>query len=117
MFSFTYTNDNKVEAGPHAGEVPPEAEGDPLEQHLDGEEHREDEVDDLEDEHELLVVLQVDVLEAEREAGGEDQQEDRPLEERVVHDVVDHLAHVVPRVHQPSVVETRGPSETEKKER
>ncbi len=63
----TYTNDDKVEAGPDTGEVSEEPEGDPLEEHLDGEEDGEDHVDDLEDELELLVVLQVDVLEAERQ--------------------------------------------------
>ena len=113
----TYADNDKVQTRPHAREVPPQSKCNPLEQHLYGEEDCENHVDNLEDEDELLVVLEVDVLEAEREAGGEDQQEDRPLEERVVHDVVDHLAHVVPRVHQPSVVETRGPRETGNKER
>ncbi len=53
----TYANDDEVKAGPGAGEVSPEAEGDPLEDHLDGEEDREHHVDDLQDEQELLVVL------------------------------------------------------------
>ncbi len=53
----TYANDDEVKAGPGAGEVPPEAEGDPLEDHLDGEEDGEHHVDDLQDEQKLLVVL------------------------------------------------------------
>ena len=48
-------------------DAPEESEGDPLEEHLDEEEDGEDHVDDLEDEDELLVVLQVDVLEAQRQ--------------------------------------------------
>ena len=69
----TYADDDKVQAGPHAGEVPPQPERDPLEQHLDGEEDCEDHVDDLQDEDELLVVLQVDVLEAEGQTGTENE--------------------------------------------
>ena len=105
----THADDDKVQAGPHAGEVSEEAEGHPLEEHLDGEEDGEDHVDHLEDEHELLVVLQVDVLEAEGEAGGEDEEEDGPLEEGVVHHVVDDPAELVPPGHQRGVVQAVGP--------
>ena len=54
---YTYADNNKIEAGPDAGEVSPEPEGDPFEQHLDGEQDGEDQVHDLKDELELLVVL------------------------------------------------------------
>ena len=47
----TYADDDKVQAGPHAGEVPPQPERDPLEQHLDGEEDGEHQVHDFQDEH------------------------------------------------------------------
>ena len=63
-----YTNDDKVQAGPDAGEVAEEAEGNPLQEHLHGEEDSKDHVHNLQDELQLLVVLQVDVLEAERQA-------------------------------------------------
>ena len=64
----TYTDDDKVETGPDAGEVSEEAEGDPLEEHLHGEEDGKHHVHDLQDELQLLVVLQVDVFEAQRQA-------------------------------------------------
>ena len=67
-FERAYTNDDKVQAGPDAGEVAEEAEGNPLEEHLHGEEDSEDHVHNLQDELQLLVVLQVDVFEAERQA-------------------------------------------------
>ena len=54
----TYAYDDKVQTGPHGREVSPESEGDPLEQHLDREEDGEHQVHDLEDEHQLLVVLE-----------------------------------------------------------
>ena len=50
-----------------AGYPPKEAEGDPLEQHLDEEEDGEDHVHNLQDEYQLLVVLQIDVLETQRQ--------------------------------------------------
>ena len=49
------------------GYPPKEAEGDPLEQHLDEEEDGEDHVHNLQDEYQLLVVLQIDVLETQRQ--------------------------------------------------
>jgi hypothetical protein len=64
----TYANNDKVKACPDAGEVSEEAEGNPLEEHLHGEEDGKHHIDNLQDELELLVVLQVDVLEAEGEA-------------------------------------------------
>ena len=55
---FTYTDDDKIEAGPGTSEVSPEAKGDPLEQHFNCEEDSEHHVDDFQDKHQLLVVLQ-----------------------------------------------------------
>ena len=48
--------------------IPKQPEGHPLEQHLDEEEDGEDHIDNLQDEDEFLVVLQVDVFEAEGQA-------------------------------------------------
>ena len=62
----TYANNDEVETSPHAGEVSEESEGDPLEEHLDGEENSKHEVNDFQDKLEFLVVLQVDILEAQR---------------------------------------------------
>ena len=61
----TYNDNDEVKASPDTSEVSPEAKGDPLEEHLDGEEDGKDEVDDLEDEFQLLIVLQVDIFKAE----------------------------------------------------
>ena len=63
----TYNDNDEVKASPDTSEVSPEAKGDPLEEHLDGEEDGKDEVDDLEDEFQLLIVLQVDIFKAERQ--------------------------------------------------
>ena len=46
---------------------------------------------------------------------GKDEEEDGPLEERVIHNVVNHFPRLVPRVHEPSVVQTRAPEEAGKK--
>ncbi len=43
----TYADNDKIKTGPGAGEVSPEAECDPLEDHLDGEQNGEDHVHDL----------------------------------------------------------------------
>ena len=59
-------NDATCIALPSTNSAPEEAEGDPLEQHLDEEEDGEDHVHNLQDEYQLLVVLQIDVLEAQR---------------------------------------------------
>ena len=67
----TYANDDEIQTGPGAGKVPPEAKCNPLEDHLDGEQDGEDHVHDLQDEHQLLVVLQVDVLEAKGKTAAE----------------------------------------------
>ena len=61
----TYNDNDEVKASPDTSEVSPEAKGDPLEEHLDGEEDGKDEVDNLEDEFQLLIVLQVDIFKAE----------------------------------------------------
>ena len=61
----TYNDNDEVKASPDASKVSPEAKGDPLEKHLDGEEDGKDEVDDLQDEFQLLIVLQVDIFKAE----------------------------------------------------
>ena len=61
----TYNDNDEVKASPDTPKVSPEAKGDPLEEHLDGEEDGKDEVDDLEDEFQLLIVLQVDIFKAE----------------------------------------------------
>jgi hypothetical protein len=47
----TYANDDEIQTSPCAGEVPPEAECNPLEDHFDGEQDGEDHVHDLQDEH------------------------------------------------------------------
>lgn len=64
MLVATHANDDEVQAGPSAGEVSPEAEGNPLQDHLDSEEDGKNHVHDLENEQKLLVVLKVYVLEA-----------------------------------------------------
>lgn len=64
IVKFAHTNDDEIETGPSAGEVSPESERDPFENHFDGEQDREHHVDDLQDEQELFVVLKVDVFEA-----------------------------------------------------
>ena len=66
----TYADNDKVQTRPHAREVPPQSKCNPLEQHLYGEEDCENHVDNLEDEDELLVVLEVDVLEAQGKTEG-----------------------------------------------
>ena len=63
-----YANNDKIETCPSTCEVSPESEGYPLEDHLDGEEDCEDHVHDLQDEQQLLVVLKIDVFEAQWEA-------------------------------------------------
>lgn len=74
QYIFAYTNNHEVEAGPGAREVSPQAKRDPLEQHLDEKEHGENHVNDLEDEHQLFVVLEIDVFKAQREARGKNEQ-------------------------------------------
>ena len=54
---YTHTNYHKIEAGPHWGEVSPEAESHPLEQHLDGEEDGEDHVHNLEISPKICCLL------------------------------------------------------------
>ena len=100
----THDYDDEVEASPDAAKVAPESESDPLEKHLDGEEDGEDKVDNLQDEFQLLIVLEVDIFKAEGQTanieywdiakandrpGCKDEEEDGPLEEGVVDDVVD----------------------------
>lgn len=107
----THADNDKVQAGPHAGKVAPQAKGHPLQQHLNGEENSKDQVDNLEDKHELLVVLEIDVLETEGQAGGKDEQEDGPLEKGVVHNVMDHFSHLVPPSHDEGVIQASAKGE------
>ena len=47
----TYTDDDKIKAGPSICEVSPQAESYPLEYHLDEEKHRKHQVDDFQNKH------------------------------------------------------------------
>ena len=47
----TYTDDDKIKAGPSTCEVSPQAESYPLEYHLDEEKHRKHQVDDFQNKH------------------------------------------------------------------
>ena len=47
----TYTDDDKIKAGPSICEVSPQAESYPLEYHLYEEEHRKHQVDDFQNKH------------------------------------------------------------------
>ena len=53
----TYTDDDKIKAGPSTCEVSPQAESYPLEYHLDEEKHRKHQVDDFQNKHQLSDVV------------------------------------------------------------
>lgn len=92
----TYEYDDKVQYRPEAGEVLGKPQGDPLEQHLDDKDQTEDKVGPVEDLLEPLVLVQVDVLEAERDAGRKDQHQHEPLEGGRVDVLQDGLPKSVP---------------------
>ena len=52
----TYTDDDKIKAGPSICEVSPQAESYPLEYHLYEEQHRKHQVDDFQNKHQLSDV-------------------------------------------------------------
>ena len=68
IICFTYDDNNKIQAGPHTGEVFVETESDPLEEHLNCEEDGKNHVNNLKDELEFFIVLQVDIFKAQRKA-------------------------------------------------
>lgn len=98
----THKDDDEVENSPEAGEVSPEAEGGPLEQHLDDEQDAKGEVGPVENCLEQRVVVEVDVLEAQGDARREDHHEHDPLKGGRV----DHLEHTLAH-KEPSLAHVR----------
>jgi hypothetical protein len=90
-FESTHKDDDEVKDSPETGEVSPEAERGPLEQHLDDKQDAEGEVGPVENRLEQRVVVEVDVLEAQGDARGENHHQDDPLESGRV----DHLEHTL----------------------
>ena len=65
----SYQHYNEIQTGPHTGKVLVEAKSYPFEKHFHREQNCEHEIDNLQNEFELLIVLKVDIFEAERKAG------------------------------------------------
>lgn len=81
----TYENDYKIQDCPETGEVFTVTQRQPLEEHLHDEQHAEAEIRPVEDVLKARIVIQIDVFEAKRYRGWEDQHQDHPLEGRRVH--------------------------------
>lgn len=94
--SNTYEYDHKVQDRPEAGEILGKPQRDPLQEHFDDEDEAEDEIRPVEDALQILVLVQVDILEAERYAGGEDQYEHKPFERGRVDVLQDELPKSIP---------------------
>lgn len=96
--SKTYENDYKVEDCPKTGEVFTVTKCEPFKEHLGAEERAKEQIGPVQDVLQAGIVVQVDVLEAQRDRGGEDQDEDYPLEGRRVHDREHRCPHCNPLV-------------------
>lgn len=92
----TYEYDDKVQYRPEAGEIIGKPQGDPLEQHLDDENQTEDKIGPVEDLLQLFVLVQVDIFEAQGDAGGKDQYQHEPFEGRSVYVLQSFLAKSIP---------------------
>lgn len=92
----TYKHDDKVQYGPKTGEILGKPQGDPLKQHLDDENKAENKVGPVEDSLQLFVLVEVNVLEAQCDAGREDQHQHEPFEGRRVYVLQNVLAKSIP---------------------
>lgn len=92
----TYKYDDKVQYGPKTGEILGKPQGDPLKQHLDDENKAENEIGPVEDSLQLLVFVEVNVFEAQRDAGGEYQHQHEPFEGRSVYVLENVLTKSIP---------------------
>jgi hypothetical protein len=95
-FVSIYHDDDKIQSRPHGGEVILDAQGDPLDKHLDGEEDGEGGVGPAQDVLQPRVLFQVNVLEAERDGRAEDEDQHGPFEERMFDDPQQEDARVTP---------------------
>ena len=64
----TYTNNNKVQTSPGTSEVSPESKGHPFQDHFNCEKDCKDHIDNRQDQHQLFIVLKVDVFKAQGKA-------------------------------------------------
>ena len=65
----SYQHYNEIQTCPHACKVFVQAKSYPFKKHFHCEQNCEHEIDNLQNEFELLIVLKVDIFEAERKAG------------------------------------------------
>lgn len=92
----TYEYYDKVQYGPETGEIFCKPKADPLKQHLDDENKAENKVGPVEDPFQLLVLVEVNVFEAQSNAGREDQHQHEPFEGRSVYVLQNVLAKSIP---------------------
>ena len=102
----TYECDDEIQHRPKATEIFVETQSDPLEQHLDDEDDAEYEIYPIQYLLQHKVVIQIDVLEAQRNARREYQQQYEPLEVRIVDEVQNFATKFQPAFAQPRIEAT-----------